>query len=57
MSNETMRGIPYLLVLLLLVIALGGGAAAGILGYIWYTGGFRRSEPVGRRCAGHARSQ
>ena len=39
MSNQTMRGIPYLLVLLLLVIALGGGAAAGILGYIWYTGG------------------
>ena len=39
MSNETMRGIPYLLVLLLLVIALGGGAAAGILGYIWITGG------------------
>ena len=34
-----MRGIPYLLVLLLLVFALGGGAAAGILGYIWYTGG------------------
>lgn len=39
MSNQTMRGIPYLLVLLLLIIALGGGAAAGILGYIWYTGG------------------
>lgn len=39
MSNQTMRGIPYLLVLLLLVIALAGGAAAGILGYIWYTGG------------------
>lgn len=39
MSNQTIRGIPYLLVLLLLVIALGGGAAAGILGYIWYTGG------------------
>ena len=39
MSNQTMRGVPYLLVLLLLVIALGGGAAAGILGYIWYTGG------------------
>ena len=39
MSNQTMRGIPYLLVLLLLVIALGGGAAAGILGYIWITGG------------------
>ena len=39
MSNETMRGVPYLLVLLLLVIAIGGGAAAGILGYIWITGG------------------
>ena len=39
MSNETMRGVPFLLVLLLLVIALGGGAAAGILGYIWITGG------------------
>ena len=39
MSNQTMRGIPYLLVLLLFVIALAGGAAAGILGYIWYTGG------------------
>lgn len=39
MSNQTMRGIPYLLVLMLIVIALGGGAAAGILGYIWITGG------------------
>ncbi len=48
MSNQTMRGIPYLLVLLLLVIALGGGAAAGILGYIWYTGGSgEASQSVG----------
>lgn len=39
MSNQAKRGIPCLLVLLLLVIALAGGAAAGILGYIWYTGG------------------
>ena len=39
MSNESRRGIPYLLVLLLLLIAAGGGAAAGILGYIWITGG------------------
>ncbi len=39
MSNETSRGVPYLLVLLLLLIALVGGAAAGILGYIWITGG------------------
>ena len=39
MSTENRRGIPYLLVLLLLLIALGGGAAAGILGYIWITGG------------------
>ncbi len=39
MSNDNKRGIPYLLVLLLVVIALAGGAAAGILGYIWITGG------------------
>ena len=39
MSNENSRGVPYLLVILLLLIALGGGAAAGILGYIWITGG------------------
>ncbi len=39
MSNESRRGISYLLVLLLLLIAVGGGAAAGILGYIWITGG------------------
>ncbi len=39
MPDENRRGLPYLLVLLLLLIALGGGAAAGILGYIWITGG------------------
>lgn len=39
MSNESRRGVPYLLVLVLLLIAVGGGAAAGILGYIWITGG------------------
>ena len=39
MSNENRRGIPYLFALLLVVIALAGGAAAGILGYIWITGG------------------
>ncbi len=39
MSNENRRGIPYVFVLLLLAIALAGGAAAGILGYIWITGG------------------
>ena len=39
MSNSNGRGVSYLLVLLLLVIAAGGGAAAGILGYIWITGG------------------
>ena len=39
MSNVNGRGIPYLLVVLLLLIALAGGAAAGILGYIWITGG------------------
>ena len=39
MTNENRRGISYLLVLLLLLIAVGGGAAAGILGYIWITGG------------------
>ena len=39
MSNENRRGLPYLLVLLLLLIALGGGAVAGVLGYIWVTGG------------------
>ena len=39
MSNENRRGIPYVFALLLVVIALAGGAAAGILGYIWITGG------------------
>lgn len=39
MANENRRGIPYVFVLLLLAIALAGGAAAGILGYIWITGG------------------
>lgn len=37
--DENRRGLPYMLVLLLLVVALAGGAAAGILGYIWITGG------------------
>ena len=39
MSNKNRRGIPYVFVLALLAIALAGGAAAGILGYIWITGG------------------
>ena len=39
MEPTNTRGVPYLLVVLLLAIALAGGAAAGILGYIWYTGG------------------
>ena len=39
MSNANRRGVPYFLVLLLLLVALAGGAAAGILGYIWITGG------------------
>lgn len=39
MSNTSRRGVPYYLVLILLLIALAGGAAAGILGYIWITGG------------------
>ncbi len=39
MENDNRRGVPYLLVLLLLSVALAGGAAAGILGYIWITGG------------------
>ena len=39
MSNTNRSGVPYLLVLALLLIALAGGAAAGILGYIWVTGG------------------
>ena len=39
MSNANRDGVPYLLVLVLLLIALAGGAAAGILGYIWITGG------------------
>ncbi|MCY3834564.1 MAG: YceI family protein [Chloroflexi bacterium] len=39
MSNANRGGVPYLLVLILLLIALAGGAAAGILGYIWITGG------------------
>lgn len=39
MSNTDRNGVPYLLVLVLLLIALAGGAAAGILGYIWVTGG------------------
>ena len=39
MSSTSRSGVPYYLVLILLLIALIGGAAAGILGYIWYTGG------------------
>ncbi len=39
MTTTNGRGVPYWLVLLLLLIALAGGAAAGILGYIWITGG------------------
>ena len=39
MTTTSGRGVPYLLVLILLLIALAGGAAAGILGYIWITGG------------------
>ena len=39
MSNTSRSGVPYTLVLILLLIALAGGAAAGILGYIWITGG------------------
>ena len=39
MSNTRRSGVPYYLVLILLPIALAGGAAAGILGYIWFTGG------------------
>ena len=39
MTTTNGRGVPYLLVLLLLLIALAGGAAAGILGFIWITGG------------------
>lgn len=39
MSNTSRSGVPYYLVLILLLIALAGGAAAGILGYIWFTGG------------------
>ena len=39
LPGDTRRAIPYLLVLLLILIAVGGGAAAGILGYIWITGG------------------
>ena len=39
MSTTSRSGVPYYLVLILLLIALAGGAAAGILGYIWFTGG------------------
>lgn len=39
MSNSSRSGVSYPLVVLLLLVALAGGAAAGILGYIWYTGG------------------
>ena len=39
MSNSNRSGVSYPLVLVLLLVALAGGAAAGILGYIWYTGG------------------
>lgn len=39
MSNINRSGVSYPLVLVLLLVALAGGAAAGILGYIWYTGG------------------
>lgn len=39
MSNSNRSGVSYPLVVALLLVALAGGAAAGILGYIWYTGG------------------
>ena len=39
MSSSNRSGVSYPLVILLLLVALAGGAAAGILGYIWYTGG------------------
>ncbi len=39
MSNVNRGGLPYFLVVFLLLVALAGGAAAGILGYIWVTGG------------------
>jgi len=39
MTNTNRGGIPYLLVLILVLVALAGGAAAGILGYVWVTGG------------------
>ena len=39
MSNANRRGVLYFLVLVLLLVALAGGAAAGILGYVWITGG------------------
>lgn len=39
MSNSNRSGVSYPLVVVLLLVALAGGAAAGILGYIWITGG------------------
>lgn len=39
MSNANRSAVSYLVVLILLLIALAGGAAAGILGYVWITGG------------------
>ena len=39
MSNAARSGVPFFLVLILVLVALAGGAAAGVLGYIWVTGG------------------
>ncbi len=39
MSNANRGGLPILLALAIALVALAGGAAAGILGYIWVTGG------------------
>ncbi len=39
MTNTNRRGIPSALVLILVLVALAGGAVAGILAYVWVTGG------------------
>lgn len=39
MSNSNRSAVSFPLVVILLLVALAGGAAAGILAYVWYTGG------------------
>ena len=57
MTNSNRVGLPTTAVLVLLVIALIVGAAAGILGWIWISGGSGEPSLTVGRCAGHARGR